>query len=128
MDDVNEITPSNGGDLQDMAEGTPVGTRRVTDPSAPVDGQRGYDPTDSRFAKASEAGPPRGILRLSHVDVMVTDLDLSVAYYTEVMGMEVTARTDDMVYLKCWDEEDHHSLRLRYASRTGMDLMSFKVH
>ena len=44
------------------------------------------------------------------------------------MGMEVTARTEDSVYLKCWDEEDHHSLRLRYAPRMGMDLMSFKVH
>src|SRR5699024_9663602 len=72
--------------------------------------------------------PPRGILRLSHVDVMVTDLDLSTAYYTEVMGMDVTAKTDDAVYLKCWEEEDHHSLRLRYSSRNGMDLMSFKVH
>jgi catechol 2,3-dioxygenase len=44
------------------------------------------------------------------------------------MGMEVTTRTEDTVYLKCWDEEDHHSLRLRYAPRVGMELMSFKVH
>ncbi len=28
-----------------------------------------------------------GILRLSHVDITVTDLDLAAAYYTEVMGM-----------------------------------------
>ena len=44
------------------------------------------------------------------------------------MGMDVTARTEDSVYLKCWDEEDHHSRRLRYAPHLGMDLMSFKVH
>jgi catechol 2,3-dioxygenase len=31
------------------------------------------------------------------------------------------------VYLKCWDEVDHHSLRLTYAPRVGFDLMSFKV-
>ena len=58
----------------------------------------------------------------------VRPLDLTSAYYTEVMGMEVVARDEDSVYLKCWDEEDHHSLRLRYAPRVGMDLMSFKVH
>ena len=29
-----------------------------------------------------------GILRLSHVDVTVTDLDLASAYYTEVIGMD----------------------------------------
>lgn len=113
----------------DLAEATPEGMRRVMAPDAPSERSRGIDPTDSRRSAArTVAGPPRGILRLSHVDVSVTDLDLSTAYYTQVMGMEVTARTDDAVYLRCWDEEDHHSLRLRYAPRVGMDLMSFKVH
>ena len=68
-----------------------------------------------------------GILRLGHVDVTVTDLDLATAYYTEVMGMIVAERDADSVYLKCWDEVDHHSLRLVYAPRIGMELMSFKV-
>jgi catechol 2,3-dioxygenase len=68
-----------------------------------------------------------GILRLGHVDVTVTDLDLATAYYTEVMGMIVVERDADSVYLKCWDETDHHSLRLIYAPRVGLDLMAFKV-
>jgi len=68
-----------------------------------------------------------GILRLGHVDVTVTDLDLATAYYTEVMGMIVVERDADSVYLKCWDEVDHHSLRLIYAPRVGLDLMAFKV-
>jgi catechol 2,3-dioxygenase len=68
-----------------------------------------------------------GILRLGHVDVTVTDLDLATAYYTEVMGMIVVERDAESVYLKCWDEVDHHSLRLVYAPRVGFDLMTFKV-
>ena len=60
-----------------------------------------------------------GILRLSHVDVTVTDLDLAVAYYTEVIGMVLTERTATSAYLKCWDEADHHSLRLTYAPAPG---------
>ena len=68
-----------------------------------------------------------GVLRLAHVDVRTPDLELSTAYYTEVMGLSVTERDDETVYLKCWDEEDHHSVRLRYDSRTGMDLFSFRV-
>ena len=68
-----------------------------------------------------------GVLRLAHVDVRTPDLELSTAYYTEVLGMEISARTDDSVYLKCWDEEDHHSLRLRTDSRIGMDKFSFRV-
>src|SRR5664279_539659 len=68
-----------------------------------------------------------GILRLSHVDVTVTDLDLATAYYTEVLGLIVVERDADSVYLKCWDEVDHHSLRLVYAPRVGFEQMSFKV-
>lgn len=68
-----------------------------------------------------------GVLRLSHVDITVTDLDLACAYYTKVIGMLEVERTADSVYLKCWDEVDHHSLRLTYAPRVGFELMSFKV-
>ena len=60
-----------------------------------------------------------GILRLAHVDVRTPDLELSTAYYTEVLGLQLAERGEDTVYLKCWDEEDHHSIRLRYDPRTG---------
>jgi catechol 2,3-dioxygenase len=68
-----------------------------------------------------------GILRLSHVDITVPDLDLAAAYYTEVMGMLETERTADQIFFKCWDEEDHHSLAVRYDPRVGIDRFSFKV-
>ena len=68
-----------------------------------------------------------GVLRLAHVDVRTPDLELSTAYYTEVLWLLVTERTDDAVYLKCWDEEDHHSLRLRADTRIGMDQFAFRV-
>ena len=68
-----------------------------------------------------------GILRLAHVDIRTTDLDLASAYYSEVMGLFETERDDDHVYFKAWDEIDHHSLRLRYDSRIGLDKLCFKV-
>ena len=74
-----------------------------------------------------------GILRLAHVDVRTPDLELSTAYYTEVLGLQLAGRGtngkegEDAVYLKCWDEEDHHSVRLRYDPRTGLDLFTFRV-
>ena len=68
-----------------------------------------------------------GILRLGHVDITVPDLDLAAAYYTEVIGMDVADRVDDRIFFKCWDEEDHHSLAVRYDPRVGIDRFSFKV-
>ncbi len=68
-----------------------------------------------------------GILRLSHVDITVPDLDLAAAYYTGVLGLLESERTDDRIFFKCWDEEDHHSLAVRYDPRVGIDRFSFKV-
>jgi len=68
-----------------------------------------------------------GILRLAHIDVRTPDLDLATAYYTGVMGLHQVSREADRVYFKCWDEEDHHSLRMRYDPRTGLDSFTFRV-
>ncbi|SHK28098.1 catechol 2,3-dioxygenase [Pseudonocardia thermophila] len=72
-----------------------------------------------------------GILRLAHVDVRTPDLDLATAYYTQVMGLQLvqrgTVEGSDAAWFKCWDEEDHHSLRLRYHPRAGLDSFTFRV-
>jgi catechol 2,3-dioxygenase len=68
-----------------------------------------------------------GILRLSHVDITAPDLELAAAYYTQVMGMELVEQTDDRIFLKCWDERDHHSLAIRFDTRVGLDRFAYKV-
>ena len=68
-----------------------------------------------------------GILRLSHVEIRVPDLELSTAYYTEVMGLVETAVEEERVYLKGWDEQQHHSLILAFAPTYGVDVIGFKV-
>lgn len=68
-----------------------------------------------------------GILRLSHVEIRVPDLELSTAYYTEVVGLIEVRRTRDRVFLKCWDEHQHHSVILRYAPTYGLQSVGFKV-
>ncbi len=68
-----------------------------------------------------------GILRLSHVDITCPDLELAAAYYTQVLGLDITERTDDRIFLKCWDERDHHCLAIRHDTRVGIDRFAFKV-
>ena len=68
-----------------------------------------------------------GILRLGHVDITVPDLELAAAYYTQVLGLDITERVEDRIFFKCWDERDHHSLSVRYHPRVGLDRFSFKV-
>ena len=69
-----------------------------------------------------------GILRLSHVELRVPDLELATAYYTEVVGLIESDRESERVLLKCWDEHQHHSLILRYAPTYGVETIGWKVH
>jgi catechol 2,3-dioxygenase len=68
-----------------------------------------------------------GVLRLSHLELRVVDLELAAAYYTEVVGMVEVARDDGHVYLKCWDEADHHSLALAGHTGPGLQHIAFRV-
>ncbi len=68
-----------------------------------------------------------GIFRLGHVEVRVPDLELAAAYYTEVLGLREVERKGDRIFLKAWDEHDHHSVILKYYPRYGLDHMGWKV-
>ena len=52
------------------------------------------------------------VMRIGRVELKVLDLEKSVDYYTNVIGLEETGRMGDSVYLKAWDEFDHHSVIL----------------
>jgi len=70
-----------------------------------------------------------GVLRPGHVALRVLDLDAAIHHYTKVLGLIETARDDKTkrVFLKAWDDFDHHSVVLREADNSGMDYMGWKV-
>ncbi len=68
-----------------------------------------------------------GILRLSHAEVRVPDLQLATAYYAEVVGLVVTHTEPGQAFLKGWDEQQHHSLILSEEATYGLNSLAFKV-
>ncbi|MEZ5477723.1 MAG: VOC family protein [Thiolinea sp.] len=69
-----------------------------------------------------------GVLRPGHIQIRVMNLEEGVHHYRDVLGLEEMGRdASGRVYLRCWDERDHHSLILREADQAGMDFMGFKV-
>ena len=56
--------------------------------------------------------PPFNITRTSHAVWSVKDLSASEAFYTQVLGLVVTAREGDRLYLRGLEETCHHSLVL----------------
>ena len=69
-----------------------------------------------------------GVLRPGHAQVRVLDLEESIHFYRNVLGLVETGRDEQgRVYFKCWDERDHNSYIIREADTAGIDFFGFKV-
>jgi catechol 2,3-dioxygenase len=69
-----------------------------------------------------------GTLRPGLIQLRVTDLDETLHFYKNVLGLNEVCRTvDGRVCLKGYDEFDHHSVVLRLADEPGLDYVAFKV-
>ena len=68
----------------------------------------------------------QGILRPGLIQLRVTDLDKTLEHYVDHIGLNEVGRDGDRVFLKGWDEFDHHSVTLRKADAAGLDFFSFK--
>lgn len=71
----------------------------------------------------------RGVLRLGEVCFRVMDMQASRQHYQARMGLhEVLEDEQGRVYLKAWDEHDHHSIVLVPSDRPGIVHVAFKVY
>ena len=70
---------------------------------------------------------PFDIVRAAFVELRVTDLVASERFYVELLGMIVSARTDNAIYLRGWEERQHHSLVLRQSPAAAASRLGFRV-
>jgi catechol 2,3-dioxygenase len=67
------------------------------------------------------------IVRAAVAELAVLDLAESMRFYVDVLGLIVSERTDDTVYLRGWEERSHHSLALHQATVAGVARLGFRV-
>jgi catechol 2,3-dioxygenase len=77
-----------------------------------------------------------GVMRLGYVHARVTDLEEARAHYTGTLGMRTVDEVPGKIWLKSWDEWDHHSVvleeggvglvKLGYKVRTEEDLATYE--
>ncbi|MCW2995507.1 MAG: hypothetical protein JWQ18_3002 [Conexibacter sp.] len=65
--------------------------------------------------------------QLGHVELLTTDLEGSVDFFSNILGLEESAREGDSVYMRCWGEFHHHSLKLTASPRSGLGHMAFRT-
>jgi 3,4-dihydroxyphenylacetate 2,3-dioxygenase len=76
---------------------------------------------------APVAAPPYDILRAAYVELVVTDLERAERFYVGALGMIVGERDADALYLRGWEERQHHSLVLRRGTTAAAGAIGFRV-
>jgi catechol 2,3-dioxygenase len=71
--------------------------------------------------------PPFNVVRASHVELTVTDLALSRAFYVDCLGYLVSDEDAEALYLRAVEERNHHSLVLRKSGSAAVRTLGFKV-
>lgn len=73
------------------------------------------------------SSPAPDILRSAYMEVVVTDLAASRAFYVDVLGLIVTAEDEERIYLRTLEEFIHHNLVLRQGPEPAVAAFGFRV-
>lgn len=69
--------------------------------------------------------PPFRYEKLGYAALDVTNLDKSVHFYKELMGLELVSKEEGVAYLRC--SRDHHNLVLYTAATPGLRRAAYKM-
>ncbi|HVV13907.1 catechol 2,3-dioxygenase [Amycolatopsis sp.] len=60
------------------------------------------------------------VAHVGHVELLTPEPEKSLWFFTEVMGLTENGRDGDSVYLRTWDDYEHHSLKLTAHNTSGI--------
>jgi len=67
------------------------------------------------------------LAHLAHIELLTPKPAESLAFFVNVMGMTESGRRGDSVYLRGWDDYEHHTLKLTASPVAGMGHMAFRA-
>ena len=60
------------------------------------------------------------IAHLSHVELLTPEPEKSLWFFTDVLGLTENGTSGDSVYLRAWDDYEHHTLKLTGSASSGI--------
>lgn len=67
------------------------------------------------------------LAHLAHVELLTPKLEESRRFFVNVMGMIESNRVGDSVFLRGWDDYEHHSLQLTASAKPGLGHYAFRA-
>ena len=68
------------------------------------------------------------ITRTGRAVLHVTDLDASRKFYVDALGFVETEADENHIYLRGYEEQNHHSLLLKKSDKAAVEVISYKVY
>ncbi|MGN6676884.1 MAG: VOC family protein, partial [Streptosporangiaceae bacterium] len=60
------------------------------------------------------------VAHLGHAELLTPEPERSLWFFTEVLGLTENGSAGSSVYLRTWDDYEHHSLKLTAAATSGL--------
>lgn len=67
------------------------------------------------------------IAKLGHFGLVSTDLEKSLWFFKEVVGLEETEEVDGVHYLRAWGDFEHHTLTIRAGDESRLDHIAWRT-
>ncbi len=67
------------------------------------------------------------IAQLAHVELLTPDLEGTLGFFKDLLGLEETERSARSAYLRGYEEQYHHSLKVTKAPRAGLGHAAWRV-
>ena len=67
------------------------------------------------------------VAHLAHVELLTDRFEDSLDFFTRVYGLSLSHRTDDVAYLRGFDDYEFHSLKLTRADTTGVGHVAYRA-
>src|ERR1700735_3250231 len=67
------------------------------------------------------------LAHLGHMELLTPKPDESLKFFVDVMGMTVSGRQGESVYLRGWDDYERYSLKLTASKTSGMEHMALRA-
>ncbi len=67
------------------------------------------------------------VAHIGHAELGVTDLEASRRFFTETIGLSVSQEDEDRVFLRAWQDWDHHTLILKRFERSVVEHVGWRV-
>ena len=67
------------------------------------------------------------LAHLAHVELLTPKPEESLHFFVNVLGMTESGRHGDSVYLRGWDDYEHHTLKLTASTIAGMGHFAFRA-